>query len=67
MQKKVEIVDGKPWNKQTQQFIWTGGEFARPDFDNLKQAAELREFYVDPETKALIHVPQLNFKKVFTR
>jgi len=64
---KVEIVNGKPWNKKTQQFIWTKGEFASPHFDNLKQSPELREFYVEPETNVLIHVPQLNFKKVFTR
>jgi hypothetical protein len=53
---KVEFIEGKPWNKRTQLFIWTGEEFEPPHWTEVKSTPELREFYVDPLTNRLIHI-----------
>jgi hypothetical protein len=61
---KVEIIDGRPWNMKTQQFLWMGETFGPVHNTEIKQAPELREFYVDPETNRLIHIEQKAFKSV---
>lgn len=33
---KVETIDGKPWNRKSQQFIRTGGEYIPVFYPNLK-------------------------------
>jgi hypothetical protein len=60
----VEIVDGKPWNKKSQQFIWTGEQYGPIYSDNLKSAPQRIEFYVDPATNKLIRIDQKSFKRV---
>jgi hypothetical protein len=61
---KVELIDGKPWNKKTQQFIWTGETFGPIYFDNLKTAPERVEFYVHPDTNKLVRIQQTAYKRV---
>jgi hypothetical protein len=64
---KVEFIDGRPWNKTTQQFIWTGESFGPVHYTEIKQAPEFREFYVDPKTNKLVHIEQKAFKRVYTK
>jgi hypothetical protein len=64
---KVEFSDGRPWNKKTQQFIWTGEKFGPVHHTEIKLAPEFREFYVDPETNKLIRIQQKAFKRVYRR
>jgi len=61
---KVEFVDGKPWNKKTQQFIWTGETLEPIYFKNKKAIPQFIEFYVHPYTNELVHIPQKSFKKI---
>jgi hypothetical protein len=60
---KVEIIDGKPWNKKSQQFIWTGEELTKVHWPKFKEGPEYKEFYVDPETNLLIRVEQYGQRK----
>lgn len=61
---KAEFKDGKPWNKKSQQFIWTG-EHVGPIYGYSKKTTpEFREFYVHPETNKLIRIEQKSFKRV---
>jgi hypothetical protein len=53
---KVEIIEGRPWNKKTQQFIWTG-EDVPVHWRNVK-GPEYKEFYVDPATNKLVRIPE---------
>ena len=64
---KVEIIDGRPWNKKTQQFIWTGGPIESIHHTEIKRQPELREFYVDPDTNKLARIQQKSFKKLIKR
>jgi hypothetical protein len=61
---KVEFVDGRPWNKKTQRFIWTGEPYLLVGYTDLKSQPEFTEFYVDPNTNKLVHIPQKSFKKI---
>lgn len=61
---KVEFIDGRPWNKKSQQFIWTGGEIKPVHYTQLKTQPELIEFYVHPETQKLIRIEQKSFKRL---
>lgn len=47
---KVEIIDGKIWNKRTNRFIWT------PEITENGLAFEKKEFYVNPESNTLIRI-----------
>jgi hypothetical protein len=64
---KVEIIEGRPWNKKTQQFIWTGESFGPIHYSEIKQAPEFKEFYVDPETNKLVRIEQKAFKRVYKK
>jgi len=64
---RVEFIDGKLWNKESQKLIWTGGPyFMRHRFES-RFNPEFREFYVDPFTNELVQIPQLSFKKISVR
>lgn len=47
---KVELVDGKPYNKQDNLFVWT------PEQGEDNVDCDFREFYVDPTTNQLMRV-----------
>lgn len=64
---KVEIIDGRPWNKESQQFIWTEGHIESVHFTERKMQPELKEFYVDPLTNKLIRIEQKSFKRLIKR
>lgn len=62
---KVEIIDNKPWNKKSQQFIWVEGPYSLGHHTDPKSTREeFKEFYVDPTTNKLIHIPQKSFKRL---
>ncbi|GAO45427.1 hypothetical protein [Flavihumibacter petaseus] len=60
---QVEMIDGRPWNKRTQQFIWTEGKIDQVHYTRIKQNPEFKEFYVDPQSNKLIRIPQLSRSK----
>jgi hypothetical protein len=61
----VQFIDDKPWNKKTQQFIWTGEAYpVSVHYTEIKKVPEFREFYVDPNTNKLVHIPQKSFKRI---
>lgn len=64
---KIEIIDGRPWNKKTQQFLWTGEDFGSVHYTEVKQSPEMREFYVDPETNRLVRIEQKAWKRVYRK
>jgi hypothetical protein len=64
---KVEMIHGRPWNKKTQQFLWTGEDFGPVHFTKIKQSPEMREFYVDPETNKLVRIEQKAWKRVYNK
>lgn len=64
---KVEFIDGRPWNKKTQQFIWTGEYFGPIHFTERKQAPQFCEFYVHPETNKLVRIEQKAFKRFYKK
>ena len=55
---KIEMIEGKPWNKKTQQFIWTGEYFGPTYYPQIKKSPEMREFYIDPHTNKLVRIQQ---------
>ena len=63
---KVEFRDGKLWNRQNRRYIWRAedSEF----FKTLKypENLDLIEFYVDPDSNQLIHIPLKSFKHIKT-
>jgi hypothetical protein len=59
---KVAIIDGHPWNKKTQQFIWTGEPFVPLHYTQIKQMPQRIEFYVDPNTNKLVRIEQKSYK-----
>ena len=61
---KVEFIDGRPWNKKSQQFIWTGEEMQSVHYTQIKTPPELKEFYVNPVTNKLVRIEQKSFKKI---
>jgi hypothetical protein len=60
---KVEIKDGRPWNKKSQKFIWTGEPIEPKTFEQRMEMPERKEFYVDPTTNKLIHIQQKSVKR----
>jgi hypothetical protein len=64
---KVEFIDGRIWNKETQKFIWTDGPFILRHYSEVRLSPEFREFYVDPITNELVQIPQRSFKKISVR
>jgi hypothetical protein len=64
---KVEIKDGKPWDKKAQQYIWTGGELKDVHFTETKTQPKLIEFYVDPNTNKLVRIEQKAFKRILKK
>ena len=60
---KVEFIDGKIWNKETQRFIWTNGPYILRHYSEIRLNPEFIEFYVNPISNELVHIPQLSFKK----
>lgn len=61
---KIEFIDGRPWNKKTQQFIWTGESNVSVKYPDIKVNPEIREFYVHPETNKLVRIPQPSYKRI---
>ncbi|MEO6612873.1 MAG: hypothetical protein ABIN52_11920 [Chitinophagaceae bacterium] len=61
---KVEFIDGRPWNKKTQQFIWTGETYGPIYFDKIKTAPQHIEFYVHPDSNKLVRIEQKAYKRV---
>lgn len=53
---QVEMIESKPWNKRTQQFIWTGEDVKKAYWPNIKDGPEYKEFYVDPATNKLVRI-----------
>ncbi|QIX60049.1 hypothetical protein HER32_02125 [Hymenobacter sp. BT18] len=64
---KVDVVDGKLWNRKTQKFIWTDGPYILRHHTEMNLNPEFREFYVDSDTNILKHIPQKSFKKISVR
>ena len=61
---KVELVDGRLWNKESQLFIWTGEAVkGSVHWTEIKYQPQFIEFYVDPETHKLIRIEQKSFKR----
>ena len=61
---KVEFIDGRPWNKKSQQFIWTGEEYKLVHHTQTKTQPEFKEFYVDPNSNKLVRIEQKSFKRI---
>jgi hypothetical protein len=61
---KVEFIDGKPWNKKSQKFIWTGENPGPLYYSTMKTDPQFIEFYVHPETNKLVRIIQRSFKRV---
>lgn len=61
---KVEFIDGRPWNKKSQQFIWTGEIFETVTIENIKAAPEFTEFYVHPDTNCLVRIEQKSYERL---
>lgn len=60
----VEFIDGELWNKESQRFIWLNGGYTLLHYTEMKFQVERKEFYVDPTTNKLVHIPQKAFKKL---
>ncbi|WP_143436538.1 hypothetical protein [Hymenobacter crusticola] len=54
----VEITSEGLWNKKSQKFIWTNGLFESKDIADKWHRLQFIEFYVDPKTNLLMHIPQ---------
>ena len=61
---KVEIKDGKLWNKRSQKYIYTEGQYMLTHYSEIKLSEDIFEFYVDPGTNKLIHNTQKAFKRI---
>ena len=64
---KGEIVDGRPWNKKTQQFLWTGEIYGPEEYAQFSRPPEMREFYVDPQTNKLIRIEPKAGKSIYRK
>ena len=61
---KVAFVDGRPWNKKSQQFIWTGEAVSASfHWTEFKSQPQFIEFYVHPGTNKLVQIEQKSFKR----
>jgi len=61
---KVEFINGRPWNKKSQLFIWTGEDYKQVHYTQIKTQPEFKEFYVDPMTNKLVRIEQKSFKRL---
>jgi len=61
---KVELINGRPWNKKSQRYIWTGEEIQSVHYTQINTQPERIEFYVDPQTNKLIRIEQKSFKRL---
>ena len=61
---KVEFINGRPWNKKSQQFIWTGEDYQSVHYTQIKTQPGFKEFYVDPTTDKLVRIEQKSFKRL---
>lgn len=59
---KVEIRDGRLWNRKSQQFIWTGQLLESQTLERKTDMQGMKEFYVDPGTNKLVHIQQKAIK-----
>ena len=59
---KVEIRNGRPWNKKSQRFIWAGESIDTNTPGQIADRLEWKEFYVDPDTNKLMHIQQKSIK-----
>lgn len=48
---KVEFIDGRPWNKKSQQFIWTGEDYELGHYKQIKTQPELKRVLRSPNYK----------------
>ena len=61
---KIEFIDDKPWNKKTQQFIWTGEDVSKSvHWTEIQTQPQFIEFYVHPDTNKLVRIEQISFKR----
>jgi len=60
---KVEIKDGRPWNKKSQRFICTGEPNGTETYQQRIEMQDHKEFYVDPVTNKLVHIQQKALKR----
>ena len=63
----VEKVDGRLWDKSSQQYIWEGEAIPTLHYTEIKKAPRMVEFYVDPETGALRQIQQRAHKRVYSK
>ncbi len=61
---KVELIDGRIWNKKSHQYIWTGEDYELVHYTQIKLQPEFKEFYVDPNTNKLVGIKQKSFKRL---
>jgi len=61
---KIEIKEGRLWNKRSQKYIYVGGEYEHTHFSERALAEQIIEFYVDPESNKLMHIPHKAFKRI---
>jgi hypothetical protein len=61
---KVQITDRGIWNKETQKFLWQEELLIQSHIAEIRLNPEFREFYVDPNTNKLKHIPQRSFKRI---
>ena len=53
---KVELKEGRLWDRRKQKFIYDGGEYKHTHFSERILAEHITEFYVDPETHKLMQI-----------
>ena len=62
---KVEFIDGRPWDKKSQKFIWTGEAVLKSvHWTEIKAQPQFIEFYINPYTNKLIRIEQKSFKRL---
>lgn len=61
---KVELKDGQLWNKREQKYIWTEGALEPRHYTERALMEQVIEFYVDPQTNKLMHIPHKAWKRL---
>jgi len=61
---KVELKDERLWNKRSQKYIWTEGVLELRHHTESALMEEVVEFYVDPQTNKLMHIPHKAWKRL---
>lgn len=59
---KVEVRNGRPWNRKSQRFIWAGESIDTNTPGKMADNLEWKEFYVDPDTNKLMLIQQKSIK-----